>query len=52
MPKILVVDDEEALRHILRVRLTARGYLIHEAGTGSALLLVDSTAGDGSGNLQ
>jgi two-component system KDP operon response regulator KdpE len=37
-PTILVVDDEEALRHILRVRLTARGYLIHEAGTGEDVL--------------
>lgn len=33
-PTILVVDDEEVLRHILAVRLTARGYLIHEAGAG------------------
>jgi two-component system KDP operon response regulator KdpE len=37
-PTILVVDDEEALRYILRVRLTARGYLIHEAGTGEVVL--------------
>ncbi len=37
-PTILVVDDEEVLRHILRVRLTARGYLIHEAGTGEDVL--------------
>ena len=37
-PKILVVDDEEVLRYILRVRLTARGYLIHEAGTGEVVL--------------
>lgn len=37
-PTILVVDDEEVLRHILAVRLTARGYLIHEADTGEDAL--------------
>lgn len=31
---ILLVDDEEALRRILSARLTARGYLVREAGTG------------------
>ena len=35
---VLVVDDEEALRQILRARLTARGYVIHEADTGEEVL--------------
>ena len=37
-PTILLVDDEEALRQVLRARLTARGYLIHEASNGEEVL--------------
>lgn len=37
-PTILLVDDESALRHVLRMRLTARGYLVHEASTGEEVL--------------
>jgi two-component system KDP operon response regulator KdpE len=35
---ILLVDDENALRQVLRARLTARGYLVHEASTGEEVL--------------
>lgn len=37
-PKILLVDDETALRQVLRARLTAQGYFIHEASTGEDVL--------------
>jgi two-component system, OmpR family, KDP operon response regulator KdpE len=37
-PTILLVDDEEALRQILRARLTARGYYVHEASSGEEVL--------------
>lgn len=37
-PKILLVDDEAVLRQVLRARLTARGYSIHEASTGEDVL--------------
>jgi two-component system, OmpR family, KDP operon response regulator KdpE len=37
-PKILLVDDEAALRQVLRARLTVRGYSIHEASTGEDVL--------------
>jgi two-component system KDP operon response regulator KdpE len=37
-PKILLVDDEAALRQVLRARLTARGYFIQEASTGEDVL--------------
>jgi two-component system KDP operon response regulator KdpE len=35
---ILLVDDENALRQVLRTRLSARGYLVHEASTGEEVL--------------
>ena len=35
---IALVDDEEALRQVLRARLTARGYSIHEASSGEEVL--------------
>jgi two-component system, OmpR family, KDP operon response regulator KdpE len=37
-PAILVCDDEEPIREILRVQLTARGYFVHEASTGDEVL--------------
>jgi two-component system, OmpR family, KDP operon response regulator KdpE len=37
-PTVLLVDDEEALRRILRARLTAEGYLVHEARNGEEVL--------------
>jgi len=37
---ILIVDDEATLRQILRARLTARGYAVHEAGTGEDVLRI------------
>ena len=37
-PTILLVDDENALRQVLRARLIARGYLVHEASTGEEVL--------------
>jgi len=35
---ILLGDDEEAIRRVLRAQLTARGYSIYEATTGDAVL--------------
>lgn len=44
---ILVVDDEVAIRHILRVCLTSFGYIVHEALSGSdALNAVSKTHPD------
>jgi two-component system KDP operon response regulator KdpE len=37
-PAILLVDDENALRQVLRARLAARGYSVHEASTGEEVL--------------
>ena len=37
-PTILLVDDEAALRQVLRARLTARGYSIYEASNGEEAL--------------
>jgi two-component system, OmpR family, KDP operon response regulator KdpE len=37
-PAILVCDDEEPIRQILRAQLTARGYFVHEASTGNEVL--------------
>lgn len=37
---ILIVDDEAALREVLRARLTARGYIVHEASTGEETLRI------------
>ena len=35
---VLVVDDERQLRHALSVNLRARGYTVHQAGTGDEAL--------------
>ena len=35
---ILVGDDEEAMRHVLHVQLSARGHSVYEAGTGADIL--------------
>jgi len=37
-PRVLVVDDERAIRHLLRVSLSAHGFTIFEAGTGQEAL--------------
>lgn len=37
-PAILVCDDEEPIRQVLRAQLTLRGYFIHEASTGEEVL--------------
>jgi two-component system KDP operon response regulator KdpE len=37
--KILIIDDEEAIRRFLRVTLTAQGYTVLEADTGNTGLL-------------
>ena len=37
-PRILIVDDEPAIRRFLRVSLVARGYLIYEAANGQDAL--------------
>jgi two-component system KDP operon response regulator KdpE len=36
--RVLVVDDEQAMRRLLRVSLTARGYAVWEASTGEEAL--------------
>jgi len=37
-PRVLVVDDERAIRRFLRASLTAHGYIVHEAGSGEEAL--------------
>jgi two-component system KDP operon response regulator KdpE len=37
-PRVLVVDDERAIRHFLRASLAAHGYLVYEAGNGQGAL--------------
>jgi two-component system, OmpR family, KDP operon response regulator KdpE len=37
---ILAVDDEVTFRQVLRARLTARGYVVHEAGRGEDVLRI------------
>ena len=34
MVRILVVDDEEKMRHLLSIMLERRGYLVDQAGDG------------------
>lgn len=34
-PKVLVIDDEHAIRRFLRTSLSAHGYEVHEAATGA-----------------
>ncbi|HYM69304.1 MAG TPA: response regulator, partial [bacterium] len=41
-PRVLVVDDEEPIRRLLRAALAARGYRVFEASTGQGAL---ATAG-------
>ncbi|MCY0870322.1 MAG: response regulator, partial [Firmicutes bacterium] len=44
---ILIIDDEPQIRRLLRVSLTARGYVVHEAGSGAqGLELAGSLAPD------
>jgi len=38
MAKILIVDDEQKIRHILGIMLRLKGHTIHEADTGRAAL--------------
>ncbi|MGH9090571.1 MAG: response regulator transcription factor [Acidimicrobiales bacterium] len=45
MARILVVDDDRALRRALRIGLTARGYEVVEAGTGADGVAQVSLAG-------
>ena len=43
---VLVVDDEESLRHLLRIILEGAGYVVHEAKDGvEALEVLDATPG-------
>jgi two-component system KDP operon response regulator KdpE len=37
-PRVLIVDDEPAIRRFLRASLTAHGYSVHEASTGEEAL--------------
>jgi two-component system KDP operon response regulator KdpE len=37
-PRVLVVDDERAIRHFLRVSLTGNGYVVYEATCGREAL--------------
>ncbi|MBZ0297737.1 MAG: response regulator, partial [Anaerolineae bacterium] len=37
--KVLIVDDEHAIRRFLRTSLTAHGYEVHEAATGEDAIL-------------
>ncbi|MCC6390304.1 MAG: response regulator transcription factor [Bryobacterales bacterium] len=39
-PRVLVVDDEPAIRRFLRVSLEAHGYMLHEAATGEEALQI------------
>ncbi len=39
-PRVLVVDDEAAIRRFLRTSLTAHGYSVHEAASGDEALQV------------
>ncbi|MCC6342448.1 MAG: response regulator transcription factor [Bryobacterales bacterium] len=39
-PRVLVVDDEPAIRRFLRISLEAHGYTLHEAATGEEALQV------------
>ncbi len=46
-PRVLVIDDDQALRHFLRIALSAHGYSILEADTaGEALPTVSSARPD------
>jgi CheY-like chemotaxis protein len=38
MPRVLVADDDESLRRVLRKLLERAGYEVEEAGEGSAIL--------------
>jgi two-component system KDP operon response regulator KdpE len=37
-PAILICDDEDPIRQVVRAQLTARGYFVHEASTGGQVL--------------
>ena len=47
MAHILIVDDEEKMRHLLSIMLSRRGYNIEQAADGvEALALIESTPFD------
>lgn len=46
--KVLIVDDEHAIRRFLHTSLDAHGYEVHEAATGEDALLKRSTYGQTS----
>jgi len=47
MAHILVVDDEERIRHLLSIMLTRRGYTVDQAGDGiQALEMIKETPFD------
>src|SRR6185437_9708735 len=41
--RILVVDDEPAMRRILKVNLASAGYIVHEAASGDEAIRAVST---------
>ncbi|MBE0557361.1 MAG: response regulator, partial [Proteobacteria bacterium] len=47
MARILIVDDEERIRHLLSIMLSRRGYQVEQAGDGvEALEMIGATSYD------
>ena len=47
MAHILIVDDEERMRHLLSIMLTRKGHRVEQAGDGvEALEMIESTPFD------